>query len=58
MGSGSTIAAANALGYSSIGVERMDEYYEMSKQAIRRLSALPVKDAQLELSFAYEVPHT
>jgi len=52
MGSGSTIAAANALGYSSIGVERMDEYYQMSKQAIKKLSAIVVKDAQLELSFA------
>jgi site-specific DNA-methyltransferase (adenine-specific) len=52
MGSGSTLAAANAVGYSSIGVERMDEYYQMSKQAIPRLSAIVVKDAQLELSFA------
>ncbi len=52
MGSGSTIAAANAVGYSSIGVERMDEYYQMSKQAIKKLSAIVVKDAQLELSFA------
>ncbi|MEW5940565.1 MAG: DNA methyltransferase [Chloroflexota bacterium] len=52
MGSGSTIAAANAVGYSSIGVERMDEYYQMSKQAIKKLSAIIVKDAQLELSFA------
>ncbi len=58
MGSGSTIAAANAVGYSSIGVERMDEYYEMSKQAIKKLSAIVVKDAQLELSFAYEVPRS
>lgn len=52
MGSGSTIAAANAVGYSSIGVERMDEYYQMSRQAIKKLSAIVVKDAQLELSFA------
>lgn len=52
MGSGSTIAAANAVGYSSIGVERMDEYYQMSKQAIKKLSVIVVKDAQLELSFA------
>lgn len=51
MGSGSTIAAANAVGYSSIGVERIDEYYQMSKQAIKKLSAIVVKDAQLELSF-------
>jgi site-specific DNA-methyltransferase (adenine-specific) len=58
MGSGSTIAAANAVGYSSIGVERMDEYYQMSKQAIKKLSAIIVKDAQMELSFAYEAPRS
>ncbi|MBM3151844.1 MAG: site-specific DNA-methyltransferase [Chloroflexi bacterium] len=52
MGSGSTIAAANAVGYSSIGIERIDEYYQMSKQAIKKLSAIVVKDAQLVLSFA------
>lgn len=49
MGSGSTIAAANAIGYASIGVERLDEYYQMSKQSIKRLSMITVKDAQLEL---------
>lgn len=52
MGSGSTIAAANVVGYSSIGIERMDEYYKMSRQAIPKLSSIFVKDAQLELSFA------
>lgn len=51
MGSGSTIAAANALGYSSIGIERVDEYYQISRNAIPKLSAIVVKDAQLELSF-------
>jgi len=51
MGSGSTIAAANAVGYSSIGIERIDEYYQMSKNAIPKLSAIVIKDAQLELSF-------
>lgn len=52
MGSGSTIAAANAVGYSSIGVERMDEYYQLSKQAIKKLSTIVLKDAQLELSLS------
>lgn len=49
MGSGSTLAAANAIGYVSIGVERLDEYYQMSKQSIKRLSKIAVKDSQLEL---------
>lgn len=34
MGSGSTIAAANALGLQAIGIERFAEYYEMSIKAI------------------------
>lgn len=50
MGSGSTIAAAQAVGYCCIGVERHTEYFEMSKQAIPRLSRLVVKETQLHLS--------
>jgi len=38
MGGGSTIAAAEALGYQSIGVEKDPLYYEMAKQAIPRLA--------------------
>ncbi|RRR65452.1 MAG: site-specific DNA-methyltransferase [Candidatus Viridilinea halotolerans] len=37
MGSGSTIAAAESLGYSSIGVERIGTYYDLSIQAIPKL---------------------
>ena len=40
MGSGSTIAAAAALGLRSIGVERNREYYEMAQRAIPELTAL------------------
>lgn len=40
MGSGSTIAAAEAVGVQSIGVERFADYYEMSRKAIPRLAAL------------------
>lgn len=50
MGSGSTIAAANAVGYVGIGVERINDYYELTKRAIPKLAAIVVKDAQLELS--------
>jgi site-specific DNA-methyltransferase (adenine-specific) len=42
MGSGSTVAAAEAVGVQCIGVERYLEYYEMSRQAIPKLAALKV----------------
>jgi len=40
MGSGSTIAAANAVGVSSVGVERHEEYYKMALTVVPRLAAL------------------
>jgi site-specific DNA-methyltransferase (adenine-specific) len=40
MGSGSTIAAAEALNLQGIGVERRREYFDMAKQAIPRLKSL------------------
>jgi site-specific DNA-methyltransferase (adenine-specific) len=42
MGSGSTVAAAEAMGLQCVGVERHLEYYESSKQAIPRLARLMV----------------
>jgi site-specific DNA-methyltransferase (adenine-specific) len=42
MGSGSTVAAAEAQGLSSIGIERHGEYFEMSARAIPALAALDV----------------
>ena len=42
-GSGSTLAAAEAVGYESIGIESDSEYIEMAKSAIPRLAALSVK---------------
>ncbi len=47
MGSGSTIAAAEATGYSALGVEKCREYYSMSLQAIPSLSSLYVKETQM-----------
>lgn len=41
MGGGSTIAAALAVGYDSIGLERDPTYYEMSLRSIPTLAALP-----------------
>ncbi len=43
MGSGSTLAAAEAVGVSSIGVERHKDYYEMACKAIPQLAALNVR---------------
>jgi len=41
-GAGSTLAAAEAVGYESIGVERDPEYFRIARQAIPRLAALRV----------------
>jgi site-specific DNA-methyltransferase (adenine-specific) len=40
MGSGSTIAACEAVGVQSIGVERHREYFELAQRAIPRLKVL------------------
>lgn len=46
MGSGATIAAAEALGYESAGIELDADYYEMAKEAVPRLAEIrtPVED--------------
>ena len=41
-GSGSTLAAANAVGYASIGIERDPVYLKMAKAAVPKLSKLLV----------------
>jgi len=45
MGGGSTIAAACAVGYRSIGVECDREFYNMAAQAIPQLARLSTSDA-------------
>jgi site-specific DNA-methyltransferase (adenine-specific) len=40
MGSGSTIAAAEAIGYDSVGVELDEEYFKLAERSIPRLAAL------------------
>ena len=52
MGSGSTIAAAEAVGYPCIGIERAAEYFTMSRKAIPELSRLATEDSQLPLVLA------
>jgi DNA modification methylase len=39
-GSGSTLAAAEAVGYRSVGIERDKAYFDLAAQAIPRLAAL------------------
>ena len=50
MGSGSTVAAAHALGLRCIGVERYPEYYKLSQKAIPKLAALPSESELLQPS--------
>lgn len=45
MGSGSTVAAAEANGLTCIGVERFADYYELSKTAIPQLMRVPTSIA-------------
>ena len=40
MGSGSTIAAAEAVGYNSVGIELDNEYFKLAERSIPRLAAL------------------
>ncbi len=42
MGSGSTVAAAEAAGLSCVGVERHEEYYNMAAVAIPQLAAINI----------------
>lgn len=52
MGSGSTVAAAESMGHSCIGVECYDKYYRMSQRAVPALGKLKAKDVQLSLLFS------
>ena len=38
MGSGSTIAAAEAIGYSSIGIEKDSAYYSVAAKSVQELA--------------------
>jgi DNA modification methylase len=49
MGAGSTIAAAEAVGYDSIGIEIDKEYFDMAKKAIPLLARIPT-DLGIEVS--------
>lgn len=42
-GSGSTLAAAEAIGYRCVGMEIREEYFEMARKAILRLAEIPAE---------------
>lgn len=46
MGGGSTLAAANAVGYQSHGIELDRSFFELAKKAIPKLAALTVKEGE------------
>jgi site-specific DNA-methyltransferase (adenine-specific) len=52
MGSGSTIAAAEAVGVQAVGIERFEEYYQMAVRAVPKLAALAVEGLNLAHSEA------
>ncbi len=58
MGSGSTIAAAEAVGICAIGIERYADYYEMAVNAIPRLKDLEVEEPvdEVLLTLAHDEP--
>ena len=59
-GSGSTIAAAQRLGYAALGIERSREYFDKSKTAVEPLAqvrcAEPFLDAQPRDPIEVDVP--
>jgi DNA modification methylase len=46
-GSGSTLAAANAVGYNSIGVERDAAYMDLARRSIPQLEKVSVRESEL-----------
>ncbi|MFO1490751.1 MAG: DNA methyltransferase [Kiritimatiellia bacterium] len=48
-GGGSTLAAALAVGYQSIGVEKDARYFDVARKAIPRLAAYTPKAQELEI---------
>ncbi|MGH9892935.1 MAG: DNA methyltransferase, partial [bacterium] len=48
MGSGSTIAACEAQGIRSVGVERYPEYFELAKRVVPRLAGMAVSQPRAD----------
>jgi site-specific DNA-methyltransferase (adenine-specific) len=51
MGSGSTVAAAEALHLQCVGVEKLDNYFELASKSVRPLSLIPVARDQISFGF-------
>jgi len=49
MGAGSTIAAANAVGVTAVGVERDNTFFELARNAVPRLTRLHVPEADRQV---------
>lgn len=49
MGSGSTIAAAMAIGYAAVGIERHKQYFELARKCVPKLAEINLRDRQLSL---------
>lgn len=47
MGGGSTLAAANAIGYESIGIEVDEDFFELATHAVPRLVKVQTHDSQM-----------
>jgi site-specific DNA-methyltransferase (adenine-specific) len=52
MGSGSTVAACEAIGFTCIGVERRDDYYQLARIAVSRLRDVMVERDARQFSLA------
>jgi site-specific DNA-methyltransferase (adenine-specific) len=48
MGAGSTVAAADALGYNSVGIEIDETFYEMAQEAVPGLSEIETEVEERE----------
>jgi len=55
MGSGSTLAAAEATGLEAVGVERHINYFDMALSAVPKLAHIPVQGSQQPV-FSEQVP--
>jgi site-specific DNA-methyltransferase (adenine-specific) len=51
MGSGSTVAAAEALHLQCVGVEKFADYFELASKVIKPLSLIPVAKDQISFGF-------
>jgi site-specific DNA-methyltransferase (adenine-specific) len=54
MGSGSTLAAAEAIGYRSVGIEKNESFFRLASDAVIPLSRVAVERDQFSLDFACE----